>query len=203
MRQGDEALAQGFDDLTRAQRFQRQFEAFRRETRLPPMTEEELEGSALHWHAMAVAARRQTTSEVTDAMALECAMALAPRLAEHILSREWEVLHCRDSKSFITSDTPFVIGDSARPFERAIMGFGDPRSVFLFPLSQRMGLLMFGGRATLTHRLYDDEMLRRFNLTIASNSSRYVYGRDEALLRSIGRHVKGEAPPRALRLTPR
>lgn len=134
--------------------------------------------------AMFTSERYELAPERGHLLVLMCEMGL--KIAEHVRSLDWTFLVSPQGRQFIVSDHPFVIVPPAGhdPLLGGV-GIRSPGAVKYVPLDATLCLRMGDTGTAVTHHLSSGAEVRKINALIASNSERFVYGSNEALLRRI------------------
>lgn len=131
------------------------------------------------------------------AMMLRHLMEIAPI----VLGLEWTVVHTPAKKSLVTSDAPFMIFHP--PYRMpAFYGVGilTPGAAKFVPLGARIGLLLGDPGEGIKHMSLRDTMCRALNLAVTAGTSRFVFARDERLLRNLVETTKLATQPRVPRV---
>jgi hypothetical protein len=121
--------------------------------------------------------------------ALKMTVDLAFKIAPILSGRNWLVVHRpSDRQSFVTTDAPVVL--SSLPTEGAPSvfdgaGFATANALISLALDQTSALQMHGFDGDTVHQTLDRDGMRRANLHLASACQRYLFGRDEQLVRSL------------------
>ncbi len=101
---------------------------------------------------------------------------------------DWQFLFAPDSASFILTDNPFTIFPPENYGETHWgqgVGIATQGAVKVIPLTATMSLSIGNtGTKTTGHRI-DRELVRQINLRFAVTSDRFIFARDEQLLRSV------------------
>lgn len=125
---------------------------------------------------------RAPRNEVIQAM-----LDLAEKVTFEIAMMDWVVVHAEEPKSFITSDEPigYIVPEELRQSGEPVIGLASERITKIIPLSHKIALLLGKIGGGFGHLPFGRDQVREANLLIATESDRYVIGRDEALVRSI------------------
>jgi hypothetical protein len=103
---------------------------------------------------------------------------------------DWAIFHAPARFSFVTSDAPFVLLPPADQPPAFGSGVVTPGARKLLPLNQQTCLLMGDRGDRLIHRDSTREEIRRINLALTSKAYKYVFARDEELLKSLERATR-------------
>lgn len=127
-----------------------------------------------------------------------------PKIAQSLAMMAWDVMHCDDRSAFITTDSPFglLLSDEQRASGAAILGVGSPEITKAVPITKGTALLIRGAGVSLSHYRLNREQVREVNVAVAAECERYIFGPDEALVRSVVRrsHVDTSKPATRLRV---
>jgi hypothetical protein len=120
-------------------------------------------------------------------LSLQMMTEVAGSMTEEIALLEWAVLCAPPQKSFVTTDSPFLI----TPPQGWNNRFGPGTGLRIrgtrkwFPLTAERCLVMFEPGNVFTYRDVTPENVREINLEMAWHAYELVIARDEALLRSV------------------
>jgi len=113
-------------------------------------------------------------------------------MAKRFVRMDWQFLHTSRKCAFITTDNPVYV---MPPVDWRNMpkwcgyGYGTPGTRKLFPLSDRLCLMMLDPGVRAEHASIGDEDVRTINLHLATEAYRLVIARDQHLLDSLVRAV--------------
>lgn len=121
------------------------------------------------------------------------AIKMGLELAEHLLIKNWHVIHAPPRCTFITCDAPVLLTSNTPPRNGVFrgVGFGSPDAVVFFPLDQKTAVMMYddGNKERNEARFEvgraDPDFMRRANLATTNLCQRYLIGSSERLLRSL------------------
>ena len=124
------------------------------------------------------------------------------RLSKCIALMDWVVVHAAEGCSFITTDSPFgyIVPEEFVRSGEPVIGLGSDKITKLFPLTQKVALLIGKYGAGFGHFRFNRTQVREFNITLAMETERFLIGRDESLLRSIVRKSKIDRAEPATRM---
>jgi hypothetical protein len=150
----------------------------------PDAREEELRGDA---ERIARMVRDDAyTVEVDGGFALGKSLQKFKVIAEAMHPRDWMVLYTRsDAESFLTTDMPVVLTITSSAMRHLPHGYGSAHAQILCPLTHNCAVVMSGDQGRNGRMEITAEALDRFNLTVAADSHRYVFGRDADLVKSV------------------
>lgn len=111
------------------------------------------------------------------------------RASKDIALMDWVVVHAVRGCSFITTDSPigYVVPEKFIRSGEPVIGLGSEKITKLFPLTQKVALLIGKYGGGFGHFRFNRTQVRDFNVTVARETERFLIGRDEALVRSIVR----------------
>lgn len=114
-------------------------------------------------------------------------MALKPGydFARYFLQMNWFFLYTPPKSSFITSDNPFTIFPPKIQSPFRGLGILTPGALKMFPISPGVCLVMEEPGDQVKIGVAKREKIRPINLYFAQTSDRFIFSRDEALLRSV------------------
>jgi hypothetical protein len=117
---------------------------------------------------------------------LRLMLSLSIEIANWFQQMEWVVLHSSQKTSFITTDNPAIL-TPPMGFDSGFYGVGilTTGARKYFPLSQSACLVICDHGNHMGHLGIDKQAVRGINLVLASQSDRFVIGRDESLVRSV------------------
>jgi hypothetical protein len=114
----------------------------------------------------------------------------ALHLAETLLKLDWIFVTAPADLAFITSDAPFAIAPPPGEDNSRAYGLLTPGAASSIPLSAKTSLVIQGegGRESYCRIQKDDA--RRINENVATNSARFVIGRDEPYLERLVKRMR-------------
>ena len=112
-----------------------------------------------------------------------------PELAKLFNIMDWAVVHADERTSFITTDAPFAFlaSDDLLRSGKPVLAVGSFEIVKAVPLTRRTCLLLGGKGVGFGHLPMNRGMVRDINVLLASECDRFLFGADEAHLKSIVR----------------
>ena len=127
---------------------------------------------------------------------------LTQRASMELAMMDWVVVHANQGCSFVTSDSPigYAVPEKYVRSGEPVIGLGSHKIIKLFPLTQKVALLLGKHGGGFGHFRYSRAQVRDFNLTVAKETERFLIGRDEALLRSIVKKSKIDQSSPATRM---
>lgn len=115
-------------------------------------------------------------------------LVLAPTFIDILRSMNWQFLFTPKSSSFILTDNPFIIippANHQKTFWGQGVGIATPGAIKIIPLAINMCLSIGDAGSDTSGRRIEPELVRQINLQLARHSDRFIYARDERLLRSV------------------
>jgi len=125
--------------------------------------------------------------DIKRSLSLEMMLKQAEPMANHFRLMNWVILHAEGNCSFVTSDNPFVLvppGNFPRNTWRGV-GITTPGSRKLLTLTQSCCLMMLDPGTAMVHHRVSRTDLRNINRNIALHVTRFLFGRDEALINNL------------------
>lgn len=114
---------------------------------------------------------------------------LASHTALYFIQMDWVLLRTERGGAFITSDNPFTIFPpktyNPNTFLGSAVGILTPGARKSIPISPRASLFMCDHGGRYAENIVPRDKMRIFNDFYARTSDRFIFARDEALLRSI------------------
>jgi hypothetical protein len=128
--------------------------------------------------------------EVPRELSVRLMVDTALHLAETLLTLDWVFVTAPHDLAFITSDAPFAIAPPTGAEDSRAYGILTPGAASSIPLSAKTCLVIQGegGREYYRHIQKDDA--RRINENVATNSMRFVIGRDMAYLERLVQRIR-------------
>lgn len=116
----------------------------------------------------------------------------ASRGSKDIALMDWVIVHAAKGCSFITTDSPigYIVPEEFIQSGEPVIGLGSDKITKLFPLGQKVALLIGKYGAGFGHFSFNRSQVREFNIAVAQEAERFLIGPDEALVRSIVRRSK-------------
>jgi hypothetical protein len=124
---------------------------------------------------------------------LRVMMNLAEGVAKRFMGMDWMFLHSPPGSAFVTSDNPFHIIPPSNLEEMPIWmsyGYATLGAKKLIPLSMSVGLVMGDPGDRIQHAAATKEIVRTFNLGIASDAYRFLIGHEENLVLSLAKNME-------------
>lgn len=114
-------------------------------------------------------------------------LGIAPDIAQVLFIKNWLILGCSDDASFVTTDAPFTLLPPTNWHQDIPRGFGisTKGTRKIFPLSQDCCLVMLDDGGGIAYKKIPKRMVRTLNTAIIQRCQRFVFGRDENLVRSV------------------
>lgn len=114
------------------------------------------------------------------------------KVTMEIALMNWWIAHADERSAFITTDSPlgFIVPEEFQRTGEPVLGLASQKVTKLIPLTKRVALLMGHIGAGLDHFNFSRQQVREFNVTVATESERYVIGPDEALVRCTVKRSK-------------
>jgi Protein of unknown function (DUF4238) len=128
--------------------------------------------------------------EVPRELSVRLMVDTALHLAGTLLTLDWVFVRSPPDLAFITSDAPFAVAPPPGEDESRAYGILTPGAASSIPLSSKTCLVIQGegGRESYCRIQKDDA--RRINENVATNSARFVIGRDQPYLERLAKHLK-------------
>ena len=117
---------------------------------------------------------------------LEHILNFAPSFAQALASLDLMVLHASRRSAFVTTDRPFTIipPSGGNVPQWGGTGLLTPGGKKILPLGSDIALVFADCGKLMMHVDADQKTVMNFNAPIAANASRFLIGRDEALIRA-------------------
>jgi hypothetical protein len=114
-----------------------------------------------------------------------------PEVASMLACMDWLVIHTSSEHAFITGDSPFalLLTDEQRK-SGAPVGLGSPTITKAIPLTRTTALLVGRQGLGFGHADGSRDLVRVVNVGVAAECEQYVFGPDEALVRSVVKRSK-------------
>ena len=131
----------------------------------------------------------QTASKNHSSGTLYKIFAEAPKLANLMQSREWQVLRVDEGAGdLICGDEPVCLWQEFKQRDNPSIDFDTPRSSVYMPIGPRAALFgTLGGRYPVTRM--DDEVVAHYNYQIANAAERFIIVKDTFSIQPPGRPV--------------
>ncbi|MDB5224989.1 MAG: hypothetical protein JWO43_611 [Candidatus Adlerbacteria bacterium] len=113
---------------------------------------------------------------------------LAGHIVPYFMQMDWNLLRATKGGAFITTDNPFtLVPPSTLNPSRYGQGIGiiTPGAMKMIPLSSQTCLVMGNQGDSFQEIIITKDRLRPFNIFSAVTSDRFIFAKDEALLRSV------------------
>lgn len=124
---------------------------------------------------------------------------MAAHAAPYFLQMDWLLMRAAQGGSFITSDNPFTIFPpptyNPNSFIDSAVGILTPGAKKAVPISPSATLFMLDAGARYAENTAPRDKLRIFNSFFAQTSDRFIFSKDEALLRSVVERSKVDEIP--------
>lgn len=135
--------------------------------------------------------------EIPRQNTIRAMLKIADHLMPYFMQMDWILLRAADGAAFITTDNPFTIFPPAWYNPNSFLGVGvltrgAKKSV---PLSPKSALFFLDRGSRYGENLVPRDKMRFFNESYAHNSDRFIFARDEALLRSVVERSKIDEVP--------
>jgi Protein of unknown function (DUF4238) len=114
----------------------------------------------------------------------------ALHLAETLLTLDWTFVTAPADLAFITSDAPFVIAPPPGEDDYRACGLLTPGAASAITLSPRKCLVIEGEGGGESYCRIQKDGARRINENVATNSARFVIGRDQAYLERLVKRIR-------------
>jgi hypothetical protein len=114
----------------------------------------------------------------------------AVHLAETLLTLDWIFVTAPPDLAFITSDAPFAIAPPPGEDDSRAYGVLTPGAASTIPLSAKTCLVIQGEGGTEYYRRIQNDDARRINENVATNSARFVIGREQAYLEQLVKRMR-------------
>ena len=126
--------------------------------------------------------------EVHRNASLKAMLKLSIKFANVFIQMDWLFLHALQKESYVTSDRPFILGPppnwkSQGLLQGVDMAIRGARKIV--PISQKTCLIMYDRGTQCKIGRASREDVRNINMTIAANCDRFLFARDESLLRNM------------------
>ena len=128
-------------------------------------------------------------------------LSLAIEIGPILASLSWVFVYTPAKKSYVTSDNPFTVIAPAAPKGGSQYGVGilTPGAGKFLPLGPSVALLMGDPGSATISRQARESLVRDINLAVTAKCERYVFAREERLLRNLVEHTNlanRDRPPR-------
>ena len=124
--------------------------------------------------------------EVDDQFALMQSLKQFKAIGRSLLRRNIQALYPESElDTFMTTDSPVVLGATSKVPKGAPLGFGSAEAVILFPVSKRCALAMSGASEQFRQVTQSQREVDWFNIQVAKNSYRYVFATAETELKTL------------------
>lgn len=132
------------------------------------------------------------TLEIHRNESLRLMLELSVNIAKYLVQMDWIIFHAPKKTSFVTSDNPVFILPPKDWDPNSAFGVGliTPGARKVVPITQGECLVIYDYGDKIRHSDLNRNLVRSFNKSIASNSDRFLIGRDEALVRNLAQTTK-------------
>lgn len=114
---------------------------------------------------------------------------MAANAADYFMQMDWFLIRAAKGGSFVTSDNPFTLFPpktyDPNHFFNSAVGLLTPGALKALPISSSSSLCLLDRGERFVERTVPRDVLRGFNGNYARTSDRFIFAKDEALLRSV------------------
>lgn len=112
-------------------------------------------------------------------------LSLSKEIAAYLSLMDWLFIQSEPNTSFITTDNPFTLVPPQNYNGYSGIGIITKGAIKVVPLSRKTCLTILDSGNSINYKKVSINEVKSINCTVAGNCDRFIFGRDEALVKSI------------------
>lgn len=116
---------------------------------------------------------------------LRLMLSLSREIAAYLSLMDWLFIQSESNTSFITTDNPFTLVPPQNHNGFSGIGITTKGAIKVVPLSQKTCLTILDSGKSINYEQASIDKVKSINSTVAGNCERFIFGREEALVKNI------------------